>query len=500
MKQFVIAFLHLLICISGFSQNTFFKWFETSSHEAAYDAVQTSKGEYLIVGEKGIDFYSMHSFILKIGIEGSILDEKEFPCTNCNSRIITIDKLPGSDNRFLLTGAQDSVSGNYYYSRLFLMIINDSLEIISSKEFFTKKNRRFNPWKTSILSESIFYLLTSCDTLSKNRFLGDMEVIKFRIPFDSISSFHHQSNIPSFIPQDIFFNNRDKTLHVYYFGNDMSKRSSTIKVLKLSEDLEYISCEHIPGDIFVNVSASKINDSLSYVTGVNHTTITETYRDIGCYLLNDANGIIKSIEFFNDPDTLIYSGRGGYCLLTNTQTLHAFIISIYNLDIGEYPWQTTPAWIQITRTDFDLNIIDHHFYGGDASYMVYSTKPTCDGGSFITGFRYDYQNQGNQQHDIFILKTDSAGRLTDVPEISKELVSEAILAPTPGMDYCFAIVAQQYQSVNLLIYNINGIPVIDQLLHGPITKITTDNLPKGIYLYKFFDGNKVIGTGKWIKL
>jgi len=355
MIRILFVFSLLVICLPGGSQNTFFKWFDTPDHEVIYDAAQTSEGEYLLVGEKGVDTYPLHSFILKIGTDGSILDEKEIPDTSGISRIITIDKLPGSDNRFLLTGARDSVSGTNYYSRLFLMIINDSLEILSLKEFFTQKNRRYNPWKTNILSDSMFYLMYQYDTLGKTYFIPDMVVAKFRIPFDSICSFHYQCNFPTFHSQDIFLNKKDKALYVYYFGIDMLKTSSTIKVLQLSENLEYISCKSMPEAIVTNVSASQINDSLNYVTGTISTTLTETYRDIGCYLFNDTNGIIKSIEFFNDPDTLLYGGRGGYCLLTNSSTSTAFITSIYNLDTDEYPWQTEPTWIQFTRTDFDLN-------------------------------------------------------------------------------------------------------------------------------------------------
>ena len=145
-----------------------------------------------------------------------------------------------------------------------------------------------------------------------------------------------------------------------------------------------------------------------------------------------------------------------------------------------------------------LNIKDHHFYGGDAFYMPFSMRHTSDGGAFITGFRYDHNSQ-YQHYDVFILKTDSTGQLTDIPEISNGSVSDAILIPTPGTDHCFAIVAQQYPSAHLMMYNINGSHVVDQLLYGHRTKIVTDHLSKGIYLYKFFYGNTLIGSGKWIK-
>jgi len=498
MRTILLSFL-VIVYVQGYPQNAFFKWFDTPDHEVAYDAVQTDQGEYLIVGEKGIDVYQLHSFILKINVDGYIVDEKEIPNPYGNSRIITINKLPGIDNRFLVTGARDSVTGSDYYSRLSLMIINDSLEIISSKEYTAHKNRLFNPWKTAILSDSLFYLLYKFDTIRNGNLAFDLAISKFKIPFDSLCSFHHFESIPGFIPQDILFKTKDKTVQVVYSGSMISDRSPPIKILRLSENLEFISTDYGPEYLRVNVSISLLNDSISYITGSNFIDLPPTYRDIGCYLLNDTNGTVQSMEFYNDPDTLIYGGRGGYSLLTNSATSKTFITSHYNLDLGTYPWPAEPDWIQITRTNFDLNIIDHHFYGGDAAYLAHSMKYTTDGGLFFTGFRYDYNSQGSYQYDVFILKTDSAGTLVNIPEINNGSVSEAILTPNPGSDHCFAIHGKQHQSAQLKMYDMNGSLVIEQTLQECKTTISTLGISKGTYLYKISAGNKLVGSGTWIK-
>jgi hypothetical protein len=494
-------FLFFLVFVGIYSkaQNDFFKWFDTPDHEVAYDAVQTSQGEYLIVGEKGTNTYPLHSFILKISMDGYIVDEKEISNPSGESRIMTIDRLPRIDNRFLLTGARDSVTGNDYYSRLFLMIINDSMEILSLKEFSFHKNRLFTPWKAVILSDSLFYLLYSFDSIHNSHLDFDLAISKFKIPFDSLLSYHHEGDIPYYIPQDICLKTKDTTLLVAYFGSTISKSPSPTHIMKLSENLEFLSIHYGPQNLVTNVSFSPLNDSILYITGTNDIELPPTYRDIGCYLLNDTNRVVQSMEFYNNPDTLIYGGRGGHSLLTNSATSKTFITSHYNLDIEHYQWPTKPDWIQITRTDFALNIIDHHFYGGDASYVAHSMKPTTDGGTFLTGFRYDYNSQGDYQYDVFILKTDSAGRLTNVSEINNVSASEAILTPTPGSDHCFAILGKQYKLAQLQMYDMNGSIVIEQKLQEYKTTINTFWLSKGIYLYKISVGNKVIGSGKWIK-
>ena len=492
-------FFLVIFSFNAFSQSTFFKWFDTPDHEVASDAVQTDQGEYLIVGEKGIDTYQLNSYVLKISADGYIVDEKEMPNPSGNSRIRTIDKLPGPANRFLITGARDSVTDNATYSRLFLMIINDSLEIISSKGYSMHENRVFNPWKTVILSDSSFYLLYSFDSIHNGHFDYDLVVTKFCIPFDSLCSFHHGENLPYFIPQDINFKSKFKTVQVVYFGSTMTDSSPPIKILKLSENLEFVSLDYGPQYLRVNVSVSPLNDSISFITGSNFIYLPPFDSDIGCYLLNDTNAVVKFTEFYNDPDTLIYGGRGGRSLLTNSETSKTFITSHYNLDLDSYPWQTEPDWIQITRTDFDLNIIDHHFYGGDAAYVALSMKATTDGGVFITGSRYDYNSQGSYQNDVFILKTDSAGAIVNIPEINNGSVSEAILTPTPGSEFVFAIVGEQHPSAQLQLRDLQGRVVLETTVYGHRTKITTTNLSGGIYTYSFTARGKLIGKGKWIK-
>jgi hypothetical protein len=496
----VLFFVLLVIFyFQGKAQNVFFKWFDTPDHEVAYDAVQTAQGEFIIAGEKGIDANQLNSYILKISADGYILDEKEMPNPSGNSRIRTIDKLPGPDNRFLITGARDSVTDNATYSRLFLMVINDSLEIISSKEYSLHKNRVFNPWKTVILSDSSFYLLCSFDSIHNGQFDYDLIVTKFNIPFDSLCSFYHEEDLTYYLPQDIYFKSKDKTVQVFYFGSTMSDSSPPIKILTLSENLEFISLDYGPQYLRANVSASPLNDSITYVTGANFIYLPPFDSDIGCYLLNDTNGVVKFAEFYNDPDTLLYGGRGGYSLLTNSETSKTFITSHYNLDLESYPWPIDPTWIQITRTDFDLNIIDHHFYGGDAAYVALSMKATADGGAFLTGFRYDYNSQGSYQYDVFILKTDSAGTIVNIPEINIGSLSEAILTPTPGSDYVFAIVGEQYSSAKLQLCDLYGRKILETTVYGYRTKINTTSLSGGIYTYSFTAGGKVIGHGKWIK-
>ncbi len=131
-------------------------------------------------------------------------------------------------------------------------------------------------------------------------------------------------------------------------------------------------------------------------------------RFISTYLMTYDHDSLKRQQIFNDPDTILYAGATPNTAI-NGESI--FISGLYNIHPFEYPWQSTPSWIQVTRLDRSLNIISNNFYGGDAFYSPYSIIATADGGAFLTGFRYDLQTH---LFDVFALKVDTNGAVTPV--------------------------------------------------------------------------------------
>ncbi|MDP1622780.1 MAG: T9SS type A sorting domain-containing protein, partial [Bacteroidales bacterium] len=122
-----------------------------------------------------------------------------------------------------------------------------------------------------------------------------------------------------------------------------------------------------------------------------------------------------------------------------------------------------------------------------------------EGGSLIAGGRFNYLNPDDKRHNIFLLKTDTSGRVLSIPENRKELMSEAILAPNPGGEYCLALVGAQYKSAILRLYDLHGRLVLYRKIQGQNTKIDLPGLAKGIYPYTFEHKGRIIGSGKWVK-
>ncbi len=480
------------------SQTNFFKWFPTPEHEVTYDVAQTSHGDYLLVGKKGETTESLHSFILQVNQYGSIVNEIEFPSLSGNSSINTIDKMPGSDHTFLLTGSRDSVSPNGYYSILRLTVISDSLQIITANDFISAKGRRYTPWKGKFVGDSNFYLLYQYDTIGGS-YPPDIGVSKFDLSFKKISTFHHASQSPWYAAQDIFFRDTDHTIQIFYIGQDMEGKYSLVRIVSLSNNLDFIASYPGPNQIVTNVSATRLSDSLFFLFGTNTQTLILPHQHLGCYLLNDTLVVVKSVALYNNPDTLLYAGRGGFNLSLSPATSTAFMTGIYNFDPLGHEWQSTPTWIQLSKIDLTLNLIENNFFGGDAAYVPYSIKPTADGGTIIIGHRFDYNIPQNHQYDIFIIKTDSSGLIVSLPENQKELMSEAILTPNPGSEYCIALLGAQHQVATLRLFDMQGTVVLCREIRQQQTKIDLPGLAKGIYPYTFECGGRIIGRGKWIR-
>ncbi|MEI7897183.1 MAG: T9SS type A sorting domain-containing protein [bacterium] len=494
-----LIFVLLTLCSESLiSQNNFFKWYPSPGHEITNDIVQTLQGDYLLVGQKGVTTDTVHSRILKINQIGAVVDEIVFPNPEGSSTLNTIDRLPGSDHHFLLTGSRDSASQNGYYSILQLMIVNDSMEILLSKEYTSTKDRQYRPWKVKFAGANIFYLLYQFDTVSGSN-TYDFGVGKFDLSLNKISTFHHANQYPWYIGQDIVFRNADNTIQIYYIGQNMIGRYSALQIISLSEDLNLISNYPGPDQLITNISATRIDDSTCYLFGTDKPTVTLQNQHLGCYLLMDSNEVLKSVDLLNNPDTILYAGRGGFNLTVNPTTLMATMAGMYNFDPAGREWQSTPTWVQLIKTDFDLNLIDQKFYGGDAQYIPYSIKPTNDGGTIITGNRFDFNTPGKPQYDVFVLKTDSAGTILSLPKNQQTLISEAILAPNPGGDYCFALLGPQYKSAILRMYDMSGVMLLYREIQQQKSKIELPGLAQGVYPYAFENNGKIIGSGKWIR-
>jgi len=389
-------------------------------------------------------------------------------------------------------GAIDSVSNETSYSSLNICTVDINLQVLSNNTFHTLKNHRICPWKHEMVNDSILYLLI-VDLISIP--VPQFIVSKVKLPGDSLTSFCTEDS-QICVPQDILYIPKSEKINIYYFGQLIEKQHH-IKTLQLDLELNYDTSFNAPQHMLSTICSNKMNDSVYLLTATAQNPVPYVdSRTISTYKMKYNNDTIKSLKYFNHPDTILYAGFGTNTAINGTSI---YITGLYNIDPGSLPWQTTPTWIQITKADLDLNIISHHFYGGDALYIPYCIITTQDGGVFITGITWNYNIPDNYQYDVFALKVDSAGTIVSVPEDATWQASEAILYPNPGNDFFIAVIGAQHNIASLALYDMSGKPVIEIMLQQDQTKVDTRHLPKGMYVYKIFNKDKPIGIGRWVK-
>jgi hypothetical protein len=294
MKQFMLAFTIFCLSLPTQSQTTFFKWIPSEFHESVTGSVQTLNGDFILVGEKGNNPDTVHGYCVKVNNNGDVVQTLDVNSGNRISRLSTINPYPGYSHRFIVTGGNDSLNSIPFSSSLILIVINDSLEIIQSKEIEMEPGRRIIPWKTVIVEDSIIYILARYDTIVNQ---GDFMVLKLNIQLSIVNFYHHPTNYPMNVPQDIFFNKNNETLYVYHFGPVINGRASTNSLLCLDRNLNYRYGTEAEYNIVTNISATPLNDSVIYVSGSAHTDHNLNRRAIGLYLVNDSNRTLQASEF-----------------------------------------------------------------------------------------------------------------------------------------------------------------------------------------------------------
>jgi len=488
-QKILFQILVIMCPVTIFSQNTFFRYFSTMDNACAYKACETLSGAFILAGQNGYSMANTKGFLMKISPEGELIAKVNLPDSINSTSLVTLNHLPDLSGQYLTTGFQDSIGGPDLYNNLILNLIDDDLNFLSVKKIKIEKNHFLHPWQLKFSESKSYYLLGNyIDSESPN--IKQIGIIKFALPFDSIASYF--STGTSFHSgHDLLFLNEQHKLSIFYMGGLIKNKSTGIQILELDSNLQFLSAIPFPDFVITQSSSVFLTDSSYIFTAVSQTP--EIAKFIATYIMSNSHDTIKRLEIYNDPDTMVYSGTAPNTAI-NGQNI--FISGIYNIDPSVFPFQQTNTWLQVTRLDLSLNIISNHFYGDDAAYMPFSITATSDGGAFLTGYRYD---KAMNKFDVFVMKVDSEGIITENQREVKFRMSEAILAPNPGHDKVSAIVGAQYKSADIFLYDLNGKTILYKKLEGNRQTIDLSGLKPGSYVYVFTSENKKIGQGKWIR-
>jgi hypothetical protein len=482
-----------MLAVNATAQNTFFNVHNTPEIETSFDAIIASDGSIIIVGKRAtsIPEDEVCGLIMKFDENGNFVNEKTFDSPN-RTYFYSIESVPNYENEFIIIGSSDSIVGDDYYSTIVITRIDDQLNFISKNNFCTIKNYRFFPWKFTFIDDTTMILEIGRKVVAAGSPPQSLMITEVRLPADSIRSFiSDETSIR--IPLDITYIPKSEEIHVIYNGQSIADNdSSFIKILRLDRFLNNIETLQSPSRAFSTACTTELTDSTYLLTATSYeSTINNFVRSISAFLM-DANGNgINGIKYYNHPDTILYGGFGENAAIVNNTI---FLIGVYNIDPWGVPYQTTPTWIQVTKLDMELNILNHYFYGGDAAYYPYCIMPTSDDGAIITGIVWDFLDP--KQLDIFVMKVNSDGVIVNVSENTSLTRSEAIVYPNPAQDFIIVDFSLLYQTANLQLVDLAGRTVLERVITANDRQVDITDIPAGTYVYRIYNDKGLEVSGK----
>ncbi len=486
MKPTIFFILGIIACQGSIAQSTFLKWYPSDTHEYIYSGIEAEDGSFLISGETGQDFYACkNGYLLKIDSIGNLLKQVITPQNDtCFSNGI-IFKIPGETGIVNVTSISMITVNDTNLHANYLNKYSEDFEWISTKKIGAPYN--FYPFPQAISTpdnNTIFILST---ILNHYFFPMGFNITKYSPQFDSISSFQiNRYGNQSF---GLIWDSTHATLKAF---SDV--KGDYLFVTCFNENLQFINENNLPYYISAPC-ATNFQDTIYLLTGVvDDIAEVEAHIKLKKYDIEDK--LIDSVQYYNHPDTLLYSGA-----VKNTAIVgdKIFVVGVYNVDPGQFPWQSTPTWIQVTRIDTGLQIIDHHFYGGDAYYMPYHIIKTTEGGALIIGNRYDYTTPWEQKYHVFALKVNSDGLITELPEQPQAKAHDAIIYPNPGSDFLNIQSGPQITGAEFYLFDMHGRPVLERKINNTQLNVNTTELAPGTYPWQIVFKNKIIESGKWVK-
>ncbi len=495
------AFITIIISfysLTLFSQNSFELNISTAERELLHTSFELENGDFILGGKRGD-----YGYLLKINAMGDIIKEKEIAFHD--GRLAVQKVLPVNDNQFLAISSAGDLkipnTNKYFYNTIIVNRYDTDFNLIFSKKYKTLEDsvRIFNIM--TLLKENGNIVLTSGVDRDFGSIIDedvDMFFMEINEKGDLIKSKFNFNDTKNY---DHIFGLIEKKNNSGYYCLSRSRRNQAVPVFgivyNLDNNFDTIAKMKIPHNVFNTGGIKWLTDTTYIVTGRFIGHYPNPYDDLGALVLDTLNNEVSFNHFHKNRDmkeapaisnSIEYIPEDEYIYIGGTSNYY------YN---GTRETSTN-NYIHFIKTDKELNPICEKFYKGDAYYVTDFFSRTNDGGFIFLASRFNYREPLNGL-DIYILKTDAEGNVLSSNENLDIKPTEVLLYPNPATDKLNIKVAVQKIGGVLYIYDISGKIVLQQQITDSNTSINIENLTRGTYIYKFYYGNQLSESGKWIK-
>jgi hypothetical protein len=500
--KLLLTFL-LISVVNVYSQNGFVFNYSSLNSNSITDIIESDVGGFFIsIGKNAYNASEpQSSTILKISSNGLLLDEFDLVIADSiilinqihwhptiNNKLIAVGVVyPDGDqlNRSFIKVSLNTLSGAFYYQVVPLpgyqtiaimhSIIDPHNNIIIAGSVQTQPNNIFalNPYLLTLdLDGNLLNYVVN--EWPNTQFTDDVSIyqqspLKYGVTYTGVApepaSFSFFAVYDSLLLlEDIY------SLPVLATGGNVTSMS-------INEDVRMFTGRqttvHIPHNINLNARTPLLDQDVAILlTDQNLQLINHII--LGAYDTVDYHAPQKGSDYYQE-----------------------FIFNAFssNIKANQFPYQTSPSWIIITKLDTDLNIIWQKYYGGDAHYVLYGIIPSSDGGCVMLGTRFHPDNPTGI--DGYILKVGPDG-LVSVPEVPGGLqVKEVIVFPNPGSTHLN--IQTGHENLEIRFYSANGslhhLEKVNRFNHT----INTASWPAGAYIYQIYKNESLLDNGKWLK-
>jgi len=485
-----IFFILLILCSfnSLSAQNTFFSHYRSSENRIIYRSIETINHNYILCGSSSIGSKTEPcSFLLKLDHEGSALQEETYN-RSCGSVFCILQKSAINPDEFLITESLYSSPRN----SMKIYRVNDDLQFNLFKEFQFTDSLETTVQYSINLGDSIFFM--ALYKSSEN--LSNLSLLKLNM-IDSTNSSFIPVSTQYRIPSGLIYDTLNQKIKLAYSYSALAK-DTFHHISTFDTDLNLIaSCNPYP-DFISEMRIQPMDQSYYLISGAIEKPFIKSEK-LNAFKVDLAtNEIVDSIQLNYGSDTITYPGGGKNMLVTDSCI---WIVGMYNIVIITHPWSYEPGWVQVSKLTKNFELISQHYYGGDGAYTPFDIIETSDHGILISGGYFNPNAvPSRRKMDPFVIKTNSDGIVVNAENHDLPVAQEAIVFPNPGNEYLQVKLAAQINKAHIRIFDRAGKLLISSPVDISSGMVSTVRLKSGTYIYKIFSDNRLIGSGKWVKM
>jgi len=477
------------------AQETFLKKYLSPDDTHIYSIVETDDNQLIFCGViwpnpgLGAEFGTM----MKISNNGELVSTKTYDFENGNSRFAELINSSLTTGCYFIVGNEDSVSGNQTFNKVFVHTIDNELNITERRYYGMWSESNNSPWDFELLGDTTAYILSFFKYHTSSR--ENYSLIKADLRSNNYIFYKPNDSIYR-APSSLMIDETNELIKVNYrvFNLPMYPYNP---ISNISYDLTSVEVVMPDNQFFSQTKIAKKNDSTYFLSGAFIEDIG-TQRDLGVAEYNLQDSLLKQIKLPGGIDSVTYPGAGKKNILVTSD--YIWVLGWYNtLEVG-FPCQIEPTYIVLNKLNFDLELQEQIFYGGDGVYFPRDIIETSDHHIVVAGEFFDnLAVPFNCHFDPFVLKVNSEGLIVNVNNPEKPIAQEAIVLPNPGNEYLQVKLAIQHKTAHFQLFDINGRLVLEENLQGDMQRVSTSSLNSGTYIYRITASNRVIGSGKWVK-